>query len=53
MAGESNQAQGAVMIQLLMQYIGPALNLNQWEKIMYSVLDRLNVKIDTNFLKAR
>lgn len=52
-ANEANQAEGAVMLQLIMQYLGEKLTLAHWEKIIYTVLERLIKDIRKTFLKAR
>lgn len=52
-SNEANQAEGAVMLQLLIQNLGDKLTLESWQSIIIAVLDRLSKEIKKNFLKAR
>lgn len=52
-ANEANQAEGAVILQLIMQYFGGNLSLLQLQRIILTVLERITKKIEHDFLRAR
>jgi hypothetical protein len=52
-ANEANHAEGAVLFQLLLFYLGDHLGLERWDKMFHACLERLSKEIKKPFLRAR